>query len=675
MKKTLFRTVLVLAALTACNKEVETLAPVVDNGQEEATPGKVTLTFTATISEETRTAYPDDKTGKWVVGDKITVCVSNNDSDNPEYKTAVFEATTETATGMEFTGQVQTGYTTIVSGIYPANDVYQDFQDDYFTNGAVTAVFLPHAYNLEDTNDTGKFIPLVGSSNDGETLTFHHFCSAMKVTLTNIPDDATLFTFTTNKQQITTDFALIDGRISLPEPNDGTNSTVSFRFEATSFDTRSFYIPIPDGSLIANSYVTIQNDDEEILFKKIITTSPSFGLNSKGKDAIRVLPSVACWTKNEDWGAFYYGPYVQSNKIYTGIRTQNVDSSFNLIRLTNNAFTNTYHSSIAEYLASSSFKQSVDGFTKSYSSDITMGYANFTEEPYYLFIIGLDGDLHFTGEYNCIEVVKPHLETPTGWSITVSENTSNYTIRYIVPTNNTQWQYIPFKASDFETKYLGDFECALYTLIRSRKSSHESDPTTWLPRTGIQAYTATYSGEYIILCAGIDENYMPTGAFCRLDYDFTKEEPSEDYNKWIGTWTVVDNQPSPKTNTWTISRKRANHTYNVKGIGSASAIICEALYDSDSGNLVIQSQENFWTINNSGADRMISLYGRYGDDTFDQGVYNIMYAEFTNDAHTSAELKAYNDYTSYYLPYYIDGVLNQNTSYGIRYLPSSMTKQ
>ena len=141
MRKHLIGTILVLAALAACNKEVDTPAPVVNNGQEEATPGKVTLTFTATISEETRTAYPDDKTGKWVVGDKITVCVSNNDSDNPEYKTAVFEATTETATGMEFTGQVQTGYTTIVSGVYPANDVYSTSQDDYFnSNGTVKAV-------------------------------------------------------------------------------------------------------------------------------------------------------------------------------------------------------------------------------------------------------------------------------------------------------------------------------------------------------------------------------------------------------------------------------------------------------------------------------------------------------------------------------------------------------
>lgn len=49
MRKHLIGTILVLAALTACNKEVDTPAPVVDNGQEEVTSGKVTLTFKATI--------------------------------------------------------------------------------------------------------------------------------------------------------------------------------------------------------------------------------------------------------------------------------------------------------------------------------------------------------------------------------------------------------------------------------------------------------------------------------------------------------------------------------------------------------------------------------------------------------------------------------------------------
>ena len=658
MKKTLFRTVLVLAALTACNKEVETLAPIVDNGQEEATPSKVTLTFTAAISEETRTTYTDDKTASWEANDAITVCVTNGTI----YEIADFTTTD----GETFTGQVTEGFTTIVSGIYPANDVYQDFQDDYFTNGAVTAVFLPHAYNLEDTNDTGKFIPLVGSSNDGETLTFHHFCSAMKVTLTNIPDDATLFTFTTNKQQITTDFAIIDGRISLPEPNDGTNSTVSFRFEATSFDTRSFYIPIPDGSLIANSYVTIQNDDEDILFKKIITTSPSFGLNSKGKDAIRVLPSVACWTKNEDWNAYYFGPYKSSGKIYKRICLENMTGSYNYEVLTNSQFNDTYHGSAADYLSSTHFSTKISGLTTSYSSSgLNLNYNTLPKGKYYVMLFGLDQNLKFTGEYNCVEVVNPTFSTPEGWSISVVDD---YRITYTAPAE-TKWQYVAVNASTFESTYLSDLEYLIYKEIRDRKGSYESNPSSWAPRSGSQSYTVAYNGDYVLLCIGIDDNYRPTGEYCRLDYSFPI--PTDAYNAWIGKWTVVDNGSTQNTDTWTITRRQANHSYTVKGLfGYDSSYSFEIKYNDEDGSLVFPSQ-----IYNTSNTLTYWLVGSSSNAAgHQQGEYNIMQCSFNENDSDHATLVGLNSLTRYYTISYKKSDGSYNGYYKVRYLPSTLTR-
>ena len=100
----------------------------------------------------------------------------------------------------------------------------------------------------------------------------------------------------------------------------------------------------------------------------------------------------------------------------------------------------------------------------------------------------------------------------------------------------------------------------------------------------------------------------------------------------------------------------------------------EVIFDSNSGNLVIQSQENFWILNISGADRMLSLYGRTGE-TFNQGVYVIMSAQFNDNTYTSASLNSFDSFDSYYIPFYVNGVRNESTSYGIRYLPSSMTKQ
>ena len=305
MRKHLIGTILVLAALAACNKEVDTPAPVVNNGQEEATPGKVTLTFTATISEETRTAYPDDKTGKWVVGDKITVCVSNNDSDNPEYKTAVFEATTETATGMEFTGQVQTGYTTIVSGVYPANDVYSTSQDDYFnSNGTVKAVYLPDTYDLGTANDGGIALPMVGQmvEKDGTlTFSFHHICGALKI---EVVDIFNALTFTTAGETITGDFELDEetGRIKMPE--NGTSSTVTFNYDRLPREegyvgerkNRTFYIPVPDGTLTAGATMALKNANKtSTFFDKTTTADIEFTSNK-----IKRLPAIGFNTP-EGW--------------------------------------------------------------------------------------------------------------------------------------------------------------------------------------------------------------------------------------------------------------------------------------------------------------------------------------------------------------------------------------
>ena len=68
MRKHLIGTILVLAALAACNKEIDTQTPATVDPVEETPAGKVTLTFKATIGEETRTVYANDKTASWAAG-------------------------------------------------------------------------------------------------------------------------------------------------------------------------------------------------------------------------------------------------------------------------------------------------------------------------------------------------------------------------------------------------------------------------------------------------------------------------------------------------------------------------------------------------------------------------------------------------------------------------------
>ena len=575
MRKHLIGTILVLAALTACNKEVETPAPAVDNGQEEVTSGKVTLTFKAAIDEATRTTYQNDQIAHWAADDAISVCVTN--SGKTDYKIAKFKASVATDAGMEFTGEVESGYTTIVSGVYPANDVYSSSPNNYFKDGAVKSVYLPNSYDLEDADDTGRFIPLIGSY-DGESMTFRHFCSAMKVTLTNVPADATAFTFTANGQQIAGDLALSDGRMGL---DDGTsNTSVQFTFTSNPDQTeRSFYIPVPDGTLAANSFVTVSNADED-LFKKRITSSPYFGLKN-GKDAIRVLPAVACWTRKDNWNAYYYGYYKSSGVLYQRICLENMTGSYNYEVLTSSQFNNTYHGSAADYFSSTHFSDKISQLTTSFSTsskNLNYNYNSLSKGKYYVMLFGLDQNLQFTGEYNCVEIVNPTFVTPEGWSINVVED---YKIAYTVPSG-TQWQYVSVTKSDFESTYLGNLEYLIYKGILDRKGWHENTPTSWVPRTGNQTYTVSYNEEYVLLCIGIDDNYRPTGEFCRLDHVF--EAPTQDYLDWVGTWTVSH---GTKNDTWKITRRQANHSYNITGIAGQSYRV---IGKYDNGALTLSSQ-------------------------------------------------------------------------------------
>lgn len=570
MRKHLIGTILVLAALTACNKEVDTPAPAVDNGQEEVTPGKVTLTFKAAIDEETRTTYANDKTASWAAGDKISVCLTDSESYD------VVDFTTED--GVIFTGEVNPGYTTPVSAIYPANEVYTTYSwNSYFSqdDGSVTAVRLADGYELGSDDDPGKFIPLIGSY-DGETMTFHHFCNTLKVTLTNIPEDAAYFTFATNKQKLVSDFSLTGGRMGLVSQEDDVDTSVYFEFEPGSLTTRSFYIPVPDGTLAANSYVALQDGGGADLFKKRITSSPTFGLNANEKDAIRVLPSVACWTRNENWNAYYYGSYkTTAGAINKRICLENMTGSYQYEVLTGATFNDTYGGSVANYLSSAHFEEYVRNLTQSYSAETrNLNYSSLSHGTKYVIVFGLDTERKFTGEYNCIEVVYPAFSTPEGWSISIVE-TDNYPIKFEVPSG-VHWQNALVKETSFTSSYNGDLEYFIYNTARSYKADYEADNTKHAPRTGNLSSKPSGKENYIIVSFGIDDDYRPTGEYCMINYSF--EDPLQDYLSWIGTWNFSDNS---QTDIWTITGKVVNHSYTVTGIAGKSEYSFELIRDSN----------------------------------------------------------------------------------------------
>ena len=458
MRKYFFGTILVLTALAACNKEVDT--PVSDNGQEEATPGKVTLTFTAAISDETRTEYPDDKTAGWVIGDKISVCVT--DTDNTDYKIAEFEATSATDTGMEFTGEVESGYTTIVSGVYPAND------NHVFSDGSVQSVYLPDTYELGTANDNGIALPMVGEMDENENFVFHHICGALKI---EVIDIFNALTFTT-AETITGNFELnSEGRIEIPSTN-GDGSTVTFNYGRLSTNpavgernNRTFYIPVPDGTLATGAVMELKNSSGVTVYEK--TTPQAINISNK---IVRLSP---------------------------------------------------------------------------------------------------------------IE-----LKTPSGWSNIITEADSgskgSYTIH--IPSGSSFF-YVFILKSSFEANYHGSIAELIEKRVLTATSYIKS--TKFTMSNPIDNY---FDKEYVLISCGlntVNETRQMTFDCCYLEWAF--EEPTQEYLFWIGEWTVTDSKSTPNVDTWTISRKQANHTYSVSGLNENS-ITALALYDATNNRIVFQSQ-------------------------------------------------------------------------------------
>lgn len=491
MKKTLFRTVLVLAAITACNKEIDTPAPIVDNGQEEVTPGKITLTFTAAIGDETRTAYDDeqkpDQKARWVIGDKITVCVSNGDESNPVFKLFDFTATTQSDNNLIFSGEVVEGYTTIVSGIYPArtSEVQTNGEvtsNHSFSNGMVSQVYLPDSYSLGSSNDLGDAIPMVGAMDENDNFVFHHICGALKI---EVIDIFNALTFTT-AESITGNFPLnSEGRIAIPA--NGNGSTVTFNYGRLSTNpvddernNRTFFIPIPDGTLSAGATMALKNANKtSTFFDKTTTAAIEFNSNK-----IKRLPAIGFNTP-EGWAIDIIDGNV-GQKITINY-TFPAGTYYARFLVKKSTFINTYEGSVAKLIEKKLPELSTFSNTTYNGSNVE---TYFAEKDYISFMIG------------------------------------------VIP----------------------------------------SDPSNLSDKTG----------------------RLITFEYCKLEYSF--EEPTQAFQNWIGKWSVTEDATDPKTDTWTISTKKANSTYIIKGIAGKTAIAAEGVYSAADASLTLLSQPEIGTL-------------------------------------------------------------------------------
>ena len=639
-KYMLFGASMLLLALAACTREKDTLP----------TDGLVKMRFTAVVDEgSTRTAYENDKTASWVAGDQISVYVTNGSSD--------LVVTFTADESLTFEASVPSDYTTIVSGVYP------DYVAHTFDPTGVKTLNLPASYTLAEGADPASILPLVGTFADG-VMTFRHPAGALKFTIDNVPATAARFRFTANGQKVNGSFDL-DPTLAATEAE--AEQSVDISFPAAT-GSASFYVPMPAGELAAGASIALYDAEDNLLFQKTIPAALTVS-----KNVIKRIASVSAttWVKNEAWSAYYYGSYkTTSGAIYKRICVENVTGTVYYEVLSEAVF-NELGGSAEAYLSSSRFQDRLAGMTQVLDGDFNINYSSLSKGKKYVMVFSADLDTKtFTGEYNCIEVNVPTFSTPVGWSTFVTERETDYTVRYTVPSTGTQWQYVSITAADFEESYLNDLEYAIYSIIRSRKKSHESNPDSWKPRTGTQSYIYTNTGEYVLLSVGIDEDYRPTGAYCRLDYNFEKEDPSDEYAKWLGKWSVND---GTNTDTWTISRRRANYTYTITGVCNRANFPVEALFNEEDGSLLIKSQKSIANTISSGDERVINLYRASADKYSGTNAAELMTVTFGESGTDNATATYCNETYQYYQFIGVNAE-NKAFNYTKRPLPATLTR-
>ena len=480
MRKHLIGTILVLAAIAACNKEADIPTPAADNGRQDAAPGKVTLTFKATIDEGTRTAYDADLYGSWVAGDSLSVCVT----DGTRYETADFTTTD----GETFSGQVSDGYTTIVSGVYPAS------RNHVFTDGAVTSVYLPSSYDLGTANDGGIALPMVGAMESG-TFTFHHICGALRI---EVVDIFNALTFTTAGEKIAGLFSLnSDGHIALNTAAETATDNVTFNYDRLSTNpdngergNRTFFIPVPYGDLADGATMALKKSDGTTVYEKTTSRSITFS-NKIMRISALCLQTPSGWSNSVTEGATAAEKGKYTFRVPTG-------TEYVYLFTPSSKFKENYHESVAEFIEKKALTNTP--YTTSGNKTMSETMDHYYGQEYVVLtcaITEVDGQRRITFDHCLLYYQFPtedylkwigdwSVEDPNGdtdtWTITRKETNVSYTVTGLCG-NTTNPKKVEALYDEGSLKFMSQFDFTTVT--------YKDGPTYLLSLIGYKENTGT----------------------------------------------------------------------------------------------------------------------------------------------------------------------------------------
>ena len=257
----------------SCNKEIE--APVAPAENSVATYKQ---TVTATIGNDTRTAYADFQKFSWVAGDKIDIFTYN---ESTEYTRIATFTAQEDGTTTVFEGEVEGGYELANLAVYPDNAGFIEGELAFFTPGLVYVDGTDDTYYTVSSENPLANLALVGRLNDDNTAyAFKTAMGAVKITLTDLSSDAAYLRisapekiagyFAIDENDCITNESAIPGTYTTQSGSTAnySNNNLWYGFTPAADGTATLYIPLPVGKLSAGTVIYVEDEDEEVLFQK-----------------------------------------------------------------------------------------------------------------------------------------------------------------------------------------------------------------------------------------------------------------------------------------------------------------------------------------------------------------------------------------------------------------------
>ncbi len=307
----------------SCNKEIE--APVTP---AENTASFHKHTFTATIGNDTRTAYADFQKFSWKAGDKVDVFTYN---ESTEY-TKIFPFTAqEDGTTTVFVGEVEDGFELVNLAVYPDNAAFINGEVCIYAPGLIYIDGTDEDYYNASSENPLENLALVGRLNDENTAyAFKTAMGAVKVTLTGLSSDAAYLRinapekiagyFYIDDNDCISNESAVPGTYTTSDGNERnySNNNIWYGFTPSADGSVTLYIPLPVGKLSAGTTFYVENEDEDVLYQR--TTQKDIVIERNKVTELTALSAQASWKTlgtgkfidNYNWsiGKFSDGTYV-----------------------------------------------------------------------------------------------------------------------------------------------------------------------------------------------------------------------------------------------------------------------------------------------------------------------------------------------------------------------------